>query len=106
MATYITNDCINCGACGPECPNEAISEGKDIYVIDPNSCDECVGFFNEEACNLVCPVNCCLPDPNNIEDEKTLIDRALKLHPNDKALSDRFASGNFPSLKRKLNIIK
>ena len=44
MATYITEECINCGACEPECPNEAISEGEDIYVIDPKLCTECVGF--------------------------------------------------------------
>ena len=56
MATYITSDCINCGACEPECPNDAISEGDDIYVIDPDLCTECVGFYDHEACQAVCPV--------------------------------------------------
>ena len=63
MATYITSDCINCGACEPECPNEAISEGDEIYVIDPELCTECVGFYDHEACQAVCPVECCLPEP-------------------------------------------
>jgi ferredoxin len=63
MATHITEECINCGACEPECPNEAISEGADTYVIDPNLCTECVGFHDYEACQAVCPVECCLPDP-------------------------------------------
>ena len=53
MATMITEECINCGACEPECPNEAISEGDDIYVIDPARCTECVGHFDEEQCAAV-----------------------------------------------------
>jgi len=106
MATYITQDCINCGACEPECPNEAISQGDDIYVIDPNLCNECVGWHNEEACQSVCPVECCVPDPNNIEDEATLVARTLKLHPDNEVLRNRFASNNFPSLKRRLPVIK
>ena len=81
MATYITTDCINCGACEPECPNEAISEGDDIYVIDPNLCTECVGFHDHEACQAVCPVECCVPDANNIETEEALLERANKIHP-------------------------
>ena len=81
MATVITSECINCGACEPECPNEAISEGDDIYVIDPNLCTECVGFHDYEACQAVCPVECCVPDPNNVEAEGVLLDRARKLHP-------------------------
>ena len=81
MSTYITSDCINCGACEPECPNEAISEGDDIYVIDPNLCTECVGFHDYEACQAVCPVECCIPNANNVESEETLLSRAIKLHP-------------------------
>ena len=80
MATHITEDCINCGACEPECPNEAISEGQEIYVIDPKLCTECVGFHDYEACQAVCPVECCVPDPNNRETEDTLYARAVKLH--------------------------
>ena len=81
MATTITNDCINCGACEPECPNDAISEGDDIYIIDPNLCTECVGFHDYEACQAVCPVECCVPDPNIRESEQTLLERVEKLHP-------------------------
>lgn len=80
MATHITEDCINCGACEPECPNEAISEGDDLYVIDPNLCTECVGFHDFEACQAVCPVECCLPDPDNVETEEVLYERAKVLH--------------------------
>ena len=72
MATMITEECINCGACEPECPNEAIAEGEDIYVIDPAKCTECVGHFDEEQCAAVCPVDCCLPDPNIPEDMKDI----------------------------------
>ena len=86
MATMITEDCINCGACEPECPNEAISEGEEIYVIDPNLCTECVCFHGHEACQAVCPVECCIPDPNNRETEEDLLQRAMKLHPNDKSI--------------------
>jgi len=81
MATIITSDCINCGACEPECPNNAISEGDDIYVIDPALCTECVGFHGDEACQSVCPVECCIPDPDIVESESDLLARALKLHP-------------------------
>ncbi len=80
MATHITDECINCGACEPECPNEAISEGDDKYVIDPNLCTECVGFHDYEACQAVCPVECCLPNPNLRETEDALYQRAQKLH--------------------------
>ncbi|MCK6570865.1 YfhL family 4Fe-4S dicluster ferredoxin [Myxococcota bacterium] len=81
MATMITSDCINCGACEPECPNNAISEGDDIYVIDPALCTECVGFHGDEACQSVCPVECCVPNPDIVESESKLLARALKLHP-------------------------
>ena len=86
MATHITEECINCGACEPECPNEAISEGDDTYVIDPNLCTECVGFHDYEACQAVCPVECCLPDPNHTETEEVLHARASQLHPETKFL--------------------
>jgi NAD-dependent dihydropyrimidine dehydrogenase PreA subunit len=76
----ITNDCINCGACEPECPNNAISQGDPVFVIDPQLCTECVGFHDYEACAAVCPVDCCVTDPNNIETEEALIARARVLH--------------------------
>lgn len=81
MATMITNDCINCGACEPECPNNAISQGEPVYVIDPKLCTECVGFHDYEACAAVCPVDVCVTDPNNIESEEVLMARARELHP-------------------------
>jgi len=81
MATMITSDCINCGACEPECPNNAISQGEPVYVIDPKLCTECVGFHDYEACAAVCPVDVCVTDPNNIESEEVLMLRARELHP-------------------------
>jgi ferredoxin len=60
MALIITEECINCGACEPECPTEAISEGPEIYVIDPNKCVECVGHYDSPQCAAVCPVDCCV----------------------------------------------
>lgn len=87
MATFITDECINCGACEPECPNEAISEGDDIYIIDPKLCTECVGFHGDEACQSVCPVECCIPDPDIRENEVQLLERAIALH----------ADQNFPA---------
>jgi hypothetical protein len=81
MATMITSECINCGACEPECPNNAISQGEDIYVIDPLLCTECVGFHDFEACAAVCPVDCCVTDPNNVEPEDALLGRARDIHP-------------------------
>ncbi len=65
MAYKITEECINCGACEPECPNEAISEGEEIYVIDYTKCKECEGYFDEPQCASVCPVDCCVPDPDH-----------------------------------------
>ena len=81
MATIITDECINCGVCEPECPNEAISEGEDFYEIDPELCTECVGFHGEEACQEVCPVDCCIPDEDIVETEELLLARAVTLHP-------------------------
>jgi len=84
MATYITEECINCGACEPECPNEAISEGDDTYKIDPKLCSECVGFHDHEACQAVCPTESCVPDPKNPETEEVLLNRVKQIHA-DKA---------------------
>ena len=91
MATMITEECINCGACEPECPNQAISQADDIYVIDPTLCTECVGFHDAEQCAAVCPVDCCIPDPNNEEPELLLVERARQIHP-DKGIGDDFPS--------------
>jgi ferredoxin len=114
MAIIITDDCINCGACEPECPNNAIYEGgiewrvkdgtkvigsyvldngdivdanepqppvmDDYYYIVPDKCTECVGFHEEPQCAAVCPVDCCVPDPDHVEEESTLLDRKARLH--------------------------
>src|SRR5215475_5548895 len=91
MATMITSDCINCGACEPECPNNAITQGEEIYVIDPVLCTECVGFHDYEACAAVCPVDCCVTDKNNVENEEVLIGRARSIHA-DVQFGDNFES--------------
>jgi ferredoxin len=67
MALLITDECINCDVCQPECPNEAIAQGADIYEIDPTRCTECVGHFEEPQCIAVCPVNCIIPNPEHVE---------------------------------------
>ena len=99
MAIYITEECINCGACEPECPNTAIYEGgvewelsgtsygdgaaspsgaegfysDEFFYIAPDKCTECKGFHDEPQCAAVCPVDCCLPDPKNEESEDELL---------------------------------
>ncbi len=83
MSTMITEECINCGVCEPECPNEAITEGEEVFVIDPLLCTECVGFHAKEQCAEVCPVDCCVADPNNEETEDVLLARAKEIHPDD-----------------------
>lgn len=114
MAIMITDDCINCGACEPECPNNAIYEGgiewaisdgntvqgrykledgrevnvdakqspvsEDLYYIVPDKCTECVGFHEEPQCAAVCPVDCCVPDPERVETEEQLLARKGRLH--------------------------
>ncbi len=114
MAIIITDECINCGACEPECPNNAIYEGgvewtmqegtsitteytledgkivaadaeqspidDDVYFIAPDKCTECKGFHEEPQCAAVCPVDCCVQDPDRIETEELLLARKDKLH--------------------------
>jgi ferredoxin len=111
MATIITQECINCGACEPECPNTAIYQGgveydmggakhaalqPEIFYIVPEKCTECVGFFDYEACAAVCPVDCCVTDPGRPESEDVLLARARELHPDkqfDEAFPSRFNPG-------------
>jgi len=96
MATMITSECINCGACEPECPNTAIYQGgvewemnglkhpplsADVFYIVPEKCTECVGFHDQEACAAVCPVDVCIPNPDIPESEAVLLQRARELHP-------------------------
>ncbi|MBO9638360.1 4Fe-4S binding protein [Siphonobacter aquaeclarae] len=113
MAIMITDECINCGACEPECPNTAIYEGgvswtfaggtslvdvelgdgtvvsakeaqapfsEEFYYIVTDKCTECIGFHEEPQCAAVCPVDCCVPDPDNEEDEDTLTAKKEWLH--------------------------
>ena len=106
MATVITEECINCGACEPECPNTAIFQGgvefelngsqqaalhEELFFIVPEKCTECVGFFDYEACAAVCPVDCCIPDPDRPETEDVLMARAKELNP-DKEFAEEFHS--------------
>jgi ferredoxin len=111
MATIITQECINCGACEPECPNTAIYQGgvefeyqgkksaalqDDIFYIVPDKCTECVGFYDYEACAAVCPVDCCVTDPSRPEAEDVLFHRAKALHPGKafpSAFPSRFSPG-------------
>src|SRR4029453_17064442 len=99
MATMITSECINCGACEPECPNTAIYQGAvewqgldgtmhpalsgEIFYIVPEKCTECVGFHDHEACAAVCPVDCCVPNPDIPETHDVLLARARALHPGE-----------------------
>lgn len=72
MSLLINDECINCDVCEPECPNEAITQGDEIYEINPDLCTECVGHFNEPQCIEVCPVDCILKDPDNEESTQAL----------------------------------
>ncbi len=80
MAYYITEDCISCGACEPECPNQAITEGDIIFIIDPDRCTECVGSFTSSRCAEVCPVDACQPDPGKVETQEALLAKWRSLH--------------------------
>ena len=79
MALMITDECINCDVCEPECPNGAISQGDEIYEIDPSLCTECVGHYDEPQCVEVCPVDCIITDPDHEEDQDTLQAKYEKL---------------------------
>lgn len=114
MAIMITDECINCGACEPECPNNAIYEGgaewkmsegtgiqgvvtspkgvslnadevhepvdMDVYFIVTDKCTECVGFHDEPQCAAVCPVDCCVDDPEHRESEEELLAKKEFMH--------------------------
>lgn len=113
MAIMITDECINCGACEPECPNTAIYEGgalwtwadgtsleevdledgssqsgaeeqepvsDEFYYIVSAKCTECMGFHEEPQCAAVCPVDCCVPDPDYVEEEEELLAKKSWLH--------------------------
>ena len=79
MALMITDECINCDVCEPECPNEAISLGELIYEIDPHKCTECVGHFDEPQCVQVCPVACIPVNPAHVETKEQLLEKYRRL---------------------------
>jgi len=83
MALLITDECINCDVCEPECPNDAISMGEEIYEIAPDRCTECVGHHDEPQCKVVCPVECIIVHPQWVESRPLLLAKFEKLtgHP-------------------------
>ena len=125
MSTMITEECINCGACEPECPNTAIYAGgvqyefngkmfdalsNDFYYIVPEKCTECVGHFDQEQCAAVCPVDCCVPDPNHVESEEVLYARAKTIHPEKEfgelgASTSHFRKGSHGSHRYRFGLV-
>lgn len=84
MALLINHKCTNCDMCEPECPNQAISMGEEIYVIDPTLCTECVGHYETPTCQKVCPINnCIIKDPDHIETTEQLWERFVLIHHAD-----------------------
>lgn len=79
MSLKIIDTCINCDVCEPVCPNHAISQGPEIYVIDPELCTECVGHFDQPQCQLVCPVDCIPLDPEHEETQEQLQEKYLRI---------------------------
>ena len=79
MALIIYDECINCDVCEPECPNGAISQGEEIYIIDPDLCTECIGHHDLPQCIEGCPVDCIEKDPSNEESHATLYQKYLTL---------------------------
>ena len=79
MSLFITDECINCDVCEPECPNDAIYQGDEIYEINPSLCTQCVGHYDDPQCQQVCPVDCILIDEVNPETEEQLQEKYEKL---------------------------
>ena len=79
MSLLITDECVNCDACEPECPNKAINQGIEIFEINPKLCTECVGHFDIPQCIEVCPLICIVKDSNNQETKKQLLNKYYKL---------------------------
>ena len=96
MALMITDECINCDVCEPECPNEAIYLGPEIYEIDPRKCTECVGHFDEPQCVQVCPVACIPINPAHVESRETLWAKYRRL--TDEARKDAAAMALRPEV--------
>lgn len=79
MALLITDECINCDVCEPECPNDAISQGEEIYEIAPGKCTECVGHYDTPQCVEVCPIECIIPHPDVRESKDELMQKYQQL---------------------------
>lgn len=79
MSLKITEECINCDVCEPECPNKAISQGAEIYEINPDLCTQCIGHYSEPQCQIVCPVACIELDKDNIESDDQLLIKYNKI---------------------------
>lgn len=84
MSLFITDECINCDVCEPECPNDAIYQGDEIYEINPSLCTQCIGHYDEPQCQQVCPVDCILIDEVNPETEDQLQAKYEKLQADKK----------------------
>ena len=99
MALWITDECINCDVCEPECPNQAISMGADYYVIDPQRCTECVGHFDEPQCVQVCPVECIPVSPLHVETPEQLLAKYRRLQAGGSkgAATDGAAASSVPA---------
>ena len=80
MSLMITDECSSCGACEPECPNQAIAEGADHYRINPELCTECVGFFGEPQCASACPTESIVPDRDRKESKEALLAKCKQIH--------------------------
>ena len=96
MALMITDECINCDVCEPECPNGAISQGPEIYIIDPKKCTECVGHFDAPQCVEVCPVACIPVNPEIVETRTALMEKYEGLMAATKAAADTPAASRGP----------
>lgn len=81
MALVITDECINCDVCEPVCPNDAISQGPEIYQINPDLCTECVGHYDKPQCQQVCPIDCIPLDPNHKETKDQLLAKYQRIWP-------------------------
>lgn len=81
MSLKITEECINCDVCEPECPNQAIYQGVEIYEIDPELCTECKGHYDEPQCQIVCPVDCIEIDKDKPETDEQLLAKYRKIWP-------------------------